>query len=77
MANQVLDRRGSPFWQDESFDHWVRSAEELEYWIEYVENNPVKAGLVESKDQWRWSSASAGDRRQKAIVCPTSDLTKM
>jgi REP element-mobilizing transposase RayT len=55
VANQILGRTG-PFWQDESFDHWVRSAEELQDLIEYVENNPVKAGLVEAKEQWRWSS---------------------
>jgi putative transposase len=27
--------------------------------IRYVENNPVKAGLVAEADQWRWSSARA------------------
>src|ERR1017187_570473 len=57
VANQILGRTGTPFWQDESFDHWVRSAEELQDLIEYVEDNPVKAGLVEAKEQWRWSSA--------------------
>jgi REP element-mobilizing transposase RayT len=57
VANRILKRTGTPFWQDESFDHWIRSAEELSCLIEYVENNPVKAGLVESKEQWRWSSA--------------------
>jgi len=46
-----------PFWQDESFDHWVRSAEELQELIDYVEGNPVKAGLVETKEQWAWGSA--------------------
>ncbi len=25
--------------------------------VRYVENNPVKAGLVRSADEWRWSSA--------------------
>jgi hypothetical protein len=45
------------FWQDESFDHWVRSAEELQEAIDYVEDNPVKAGLVEGKNQWAWGSA--------------------
>jgi putative transposase len=24
-ANQLLERTGRPFWQDESYDHWVRS----------------------------------------------------
>jgi REP element-mobilizing transposase RayT len=57
VANRILSRAGTPFWQDESFDHWVRSAEELSYLIEYVEDNPVKAGLVQTKDRWRWSSA--------------------
>jgi REP element-mobilizing transposase RayT len=57
VANQILGRGGTPFWQDESFDHWVRSAEELQDLIEYVEYNPVKAGLAETKEQWRWSSA--------------------
>ena len=46
-----------PFWQEESFDHWLRSAEELREAIDYVEGNPVKAGLVETKEQWAWSSA--------------------
>jgi putative transposase len=36
VANQILGRTGKPLWQDESFDHWVRSAEELEYLIEYT-----------------------------------------
>jgi len=58
VANRILGRTGTPFWQDESFDHWIRSVEELQYLIDYVESNPHRAGLVESKEQWRWSSAS-------------------
>jgi putative transposase len=27
-ANLILNRTGTPFWQDESFDHWVRSQAE-------------------------------------------------
>jgi putative transposase len=57
VANQILGRTGTAFWQNESFDHWIRSAEELRYLIDYVENNPLKAGLVEAKEQWCWSSA--------------------
>jgi REP element-mobilizing transposase RayT len=56
-ANRILGRTGMPFWQEESFDHWVRSAEELQAAVDYVEENPVKAGLVETKEQWAWSSA--------------------
>jgi REP element-mobilizing transposase RayT len=57
VANQILGRTGTPFWQDESFDHWVRSNYELQCLIEYVERNPVKAGLVQIATQWPWSSA--------------------
>jgi REP element-mobilizing transposase RayT len=50
VANRLLERAGTPFWQDESFDCWVRSPDELRYLIGYVEDNPVKAGLVASKE---------------------------
>jgi REP element-mobilizing transposase RayT len=70
-ANWILGRTGTPFWQDESFDHWIRSEEELQYLIEYVENNPPKAGLVESKEQWRWSSAGwMTDDKKRSSVPP-------
>ena len=42
-ANQILGRRGRAFWQDESYDHWVRTTKELNELIRYVENNPVQA----------------------------------
>jgi hypothetical protein len=71
VANQILGRTGTPFWQDESFDHWIRSAVELQYLIEYVENNPLKAGLVEAKEQWRWSSAGwLTDDKNRSSVPP-------
>jgi putative transposase len=45
------------FWQDESYDHWVRSERELQKIIRYVEWNPVKAGLADCIEEWPWSSA--------------------
>jgi putative transposase len=56
-ANRILGRTGATFWQDESFDHWIRSAAELQDLIAYVEGNPVKAGLAGAPCQWPWSSA--------------------
>jgi type I restriction enzyme R subunit/putative DNA methylase len=56
-ANQVLGRKGQRFWQDESFDHWVRSGIEFDRIVSYIEFNPVKAGLVELPGDWPWSSA--------------------
>lgn len=56
-CNQLLKKQGA-FWQDESFDHCVRDDEELYRIIEYVELNPVKAGLVAVASEWEYSSAS-------------------
>ena len=56
-ANAILGLTGQPFWQDESYDHWVRGPEELEKIVQYIEENPVVAGLVERVEGWRWSSA--------------------
>jgi REP element-mobilizing transposase RayT len=56
-ANQLLGRTGRPFWQDESYDHWVRNRKELDRVIAYIEENPVSAGLVISIDLWPFSSA--------------------
>jgi len=57
QANAILGRKGEPFWQDESYDHWSRSLEEDEKIIRYIEQNPVAAGLVKKAEEWRWSSA--------------------
>jgi len=54
-ANKTLKREGA-FWETESYDHWVRDAEDFARVVEYIENNPVKAGLVKSPEQWCWSS---------------------
>ncbi|MEK7404236.1 MAG: transposase [Acidobacteriota bacterium] len=68
VANRILGRTGKPFWQDESFDHWVRSEGELQELIGYVERNPVKAKLVEAEEQWPWSSARprADDKKRSS-----------
>ncbi len=57
-ANRILGRMGHAFWQDESFDHWVRNEAELVRIISYIERNPVTAGLVQKAEDWPWSSAS-------------------
>ena len=57
-ANEVLNRTGKRFWQEESFDHWVRNEEEFRRIMRYIEHNPVAAGLVEKPEYWSWSSAT-------------------
>jgi hypothetical protein len=52
-VNRLLGRRGT-MWLDESFDHIIRHEQEWEERIAYVRNNPIKAGLVESWQQYQW-----------------------
>ena len=56
-ANRALRRTDKAFWQDESFDHWVRNGAQFERIRGYIEQNPVKAGLVATAEDWPWSSA--------------------
>jgi REP element-mobilizing transposase RayT len=56
-ANAMLALTGRSFWQDESYDHLVRHEREFEKIRNYIEENPVRAGLVRQADEYRWSSA--------------------
>jgi REP element-mobilizing transposase RayT len=58
-ANKILGLTGQPFWQIESYDHWVRTSEEFDNIVRYIEFNPVKAGLVASPEEYAWSSAGS------------------
>jgi len=55
-ANKVLDRTGE-FWQPEYFDRAIRDERGFIAAVEYIEYNPVKAGLCENPYNWRFSSA--------------------
>ena len=56
-AKQILGMGQEPFWQRESYDHWIRNDEERTGISRYVRNNPVTAGLSSHPEGWRWSSA--------------------
>ena len=62
-ANGLLSRTGA-FWQRESYDHVIRDANEWQRIVIYVLNNPVKAGLVDTWEEWKWNyyRCSIGDR---------------
>jgi putative transposase len=49
-ANAMLATTGRPFWQEESYDHLVRLGREFDKIRQYIEGNPVRAGLVK---EWR------------------------
>ncbi len=50
-CNKILKQDGY-FWQHESYDRLVRNEKELYFTTEYILNNPVKAGLVEKREDW-------------------------
>jgi REP element-mobilizing transposase RayT len=51
--NRHLDKQG-PVWQEESFDHVLRSSEGLDAKVNYVLQNPLRRGLVNDCRQYRW-----------------------
>ena len=56
--------RGGTFWEPESYDHVVRDDAKFDRIVSYVLNNPVKAGLVKSWQDWKWSF-----RRNRTADC--------
>jgi putative transposase len=71
MCNRVRCTSGA-YWQTETFDHWARDESETLRIVEYIEQNPVRANLVDSPEKWRWSSAhlraQTGTARGEALT---------
>ncbi|HLF27352.1 MAG TPA: transposase [Anaerolineae bacterium] len=42
-------------WQPCCFDHVVRAEEDLRAIAQYILDNPVRKGLIERAEDWRWS----------------------
>jgi REP element-mobilizing transposase RayT len=70
-ANAMLALTGTTFWQEESYDHLVRNSEGFEKIRNYIEQSPVRAGLVREANDYRWSSAS----RQTGGSAPRAKAT--
>ena len=54
--NRATGRRGA-LWARDYFDRFMRDETHLARTIDYVEINPVKAGLCRLPEDWRFSSA--------------------
>ena len=55
-ANEQLGRSGV-FWQTEYWDRFIRSEAHFGAAEDYIDNNPVKAGLVSEPRLWPYGSA--------------------
>ena len=67
QANKLLGTHGTAFWQDESYDHLVRNRDEFYRIRQYIEDNPIRAGLAATAEEFPWSSAlSRAEARPRA-----------
>ena len=64
--NKLLQRAG-PLWQEDYFDTFMRDDEHQWSEKDYIEGNPVNAGLVPHATDWPWSSAT----RSASMAEPT------
>ncbi len=55
MINRHLGRSGA-LWMPDYWDRFVRDEDHYRRVVNYIRQNPVKAGLVDRAEQWRWSS---------------------
>jgi putative DNA methylase len=55
-ANCLLNRTGRQFWARDYFDRWIRNRYEEQRIENYISQNPVKAGLCATPEDWPWSS---------------------
>jgi len=55
-ANRILRLEGQ-FWQEEAFDRFIRDEQHYQNSVEYIRQNPVKAGSVKRPEDWIYSSA--------------------
>ena len=55
-ANLLLGREGM-FWMPDYYDRFIRDEAHLSAVRRYIRNNPVKAGLCATPEEWLWGSA--------------------
>jgi len=49
-------RRHKPIWQKRYYEHTIRNEKDMREKINYMQNNPVKHGLAETIEDWKYSS---------------------
>jgi putative transposase len=55
-AHTAIETRARLFGQKRYYDHNVRNYEGFVGKLRYIHRNPVKRGLAESPEDWKWSS---------------------
>jgi len=69
---------GAPrVWQREYWDRFIRDERHYQATIEYIHNNPVKAGLVPRAEDWPWSSAKGYSESARAELELSAPKTRI
>jgi putative transposase len=55
--NNVLETTGNKFWQGGFHDVYLRESRDFAIKVNYIHNNPVKAGIVRRPEEYAFSSA--------------------
>ncbi|HLA81858.1 MAG TPA: transposase [Thermoleophilia bacterium] len=58
-------------WEARFYDRVIRDRAELDAAVEYIDTNPVQAGLCEEPTAWPWSTAACIERWDLEKVAPT------
>ncbi len=61
--NKLDDRRGEPVWQTESYDRIVRDEREYGFVLQYIAWNPIRQGLCDAPEEYRWWIQGEGLRK--------------
>ena len=70
FAKRFAQRSNSsgPLWQARGYDRNVRNAREFAVKLDYIHQNPVKRGLVQAPEEWKWSSFRHYAFREVGVV---------
>jgi putative DNA methylase len=70
----ALGNKSGAVWAPDYFDRFIRNEDHLANAIQYVEDNPVKAGLVRNPAEWVFSFGAARHRCSAALPpCASGD----
>jgi putative transposase len=61
-------RKTGELWQGRFYDHALRTVGDYHDCMDYIHQNPVRRGLVEMREQWKWSSVHAYSAKPESML---------
>jgi len=56
LTSSQYHRQHSGVWQRRFYEHTIRDENELYHYMLYIQNNPIKHGLITTDEEWKYSS---------------------